>query len=130
MQAARVRTPCPLPVIIILLQAHYDFGTTTKTSTEYSAKCHVRTKFVKLKVYSQGFRLYIKNLPDKLRKPDLRRELYMLFSAYGVIIDVNAQKNVKMRGQAHVTFKDIASSTQAMRALQGFEFFGKQMVSE
>ena len=33
-----------------------------------------------------------------------------------------------MRGQAHVVYRDIQTSTQAMRALQGFEFFGKEMV--
>lgn len=37
-------------------------------------------------------------------------------------------KTEKMRGQAHIVFKDVQASTQAMRALQGFEFFGKQMV--
>lgn len=40
-----------------------------------------------------------------------------------------AMKTEKMRGQAHIVFKDVQASTQAMRALQGFEFFGKQMVS-
>lgn len=34
-----------------------------------------------------------------------------------------------MRGQAHVVFRDIQASTQAMRALQDFDFFGKEMVS-
>lgn len=34
-----------------------------------------------------------------------------------------------MRGQAHVAFRDVQASTQAMRALQGFDFFGKEMVS-
>jgi U2 small nuclear ribonucleoprotein B'' len=37
-------------------------------------------------------------------------------------------KTEKMRGQAHVVFKDVQASTQAMRALQGFDFFGKEMV--
>jgi hypothetical protein len=37
-------------------------------------------------------------------------------------------KTEKMRGQAHIVFKDVQASTQAMRALQGFEFFGKEMV--
>lgn len=32
-----------------------------------------------------------------------------------------------MRGQAHVCFRDIQTSTQAMRALQHFDFFGKDM---
>lgn len=71
--------------------------------------------------------LYVKNLPDKIRKPDLRLSLYTLFSTYGTVLDVVAMKTVKMRGQAHVVFRDIQSSTQAMRALQGFDFFGKDM---
>lgn len=32
-----------------------------------------------------------------------------------------------MRGQAHVAFQDQASATAAMRALQGFSLYGKQM---
>ncbi|PYI09039.1 RNA-binding domain-containing protein [Aspergillus sclerotiicarbonarius CBS 121057] len=71
--------------------------------------------------------LYCTNLPDKLRKHDLRLSLYMLFSTYGTVLDVVAMKTEKMRGQAHIVFKDVQASTQAMRALQGFEFFGKQM---
>ena len=73
-------------------------------------------------------RLYCTNLPDKLRKPDLRLSLYTLFSTYGPVLDVVAVKNKKMRGQAHVVFRDIQASTQAMRALQGFDFFGNEMV--
>ena len=34
-----------------------------------------------------------------------------------------------MRGQAHIVFRNVQASTQAMRALQGFNLFGKQMVS-
>ncbi|OCL11579.1 RNA-binding domain-containing protein [Glonium stellatum] len=71
--------------------------------------------------------LYCKNLPDKLQKADLRRSLYLLFATYGPILDIVALKTPKMRGQAHIVFRDIQASTQAMRALQGFEFFGKEM---
>lgn len=75
------------------------------------------------------FRLYCTNLPDKrIQKHDLRTALYYLFSTYGTVLDVVAMKTVKMRGQAHIVFKDVQASTQALRALQGFEFFGKQMV--
>ena len=73
-------------------------------------------------------RLYCTNLPDKLRKYDLRLSLYTLFSTYGTVLDVVAMKTSKMRGQAHIVFKDVQASTQAMRALQGFEFFGQEMV--
>jgi RNA recognition motif-containing protein len=70
----------------------------------------------------------VRNLPDKLPKEDLKRNLYMLFATYGVILDIIALKTAKMRGQAHVVFRDIDSATQAMRALDNFTFFGKDMV--
>jgi U2 small nuclear ribonucleoprotein B'' len=73
--------------------------------------------------------LYVRGLNDKLPKEDLKRNLYMLFATYGVVLDVVAMKTMKMRGQAHVVFRDLDASTQAMRALQGFTFFGKDMVS-
>ncbi|KAI4246570.1 MAG: hypothetical protein L6R40_001933 [Gallowayella cf. fulva] len=71
--------------------------------------------------------LYIKNLSDKLQKQDLRLSLYTLFSTYGPVLDVVALKSKNMRGQAHIVFRDVQASTQAMRALQSFEFFGKDM---
>ncbi|KAL9585799.1 MAG: hypothetical protein Q9212_001312 [Teloschistes hypoglaucus] len=71
--------------------------------------------------------LYLKNLPDKMQKPDLRLSLYTLFSTYGPVLDVVALKTKSMRGQAHIVFRDVQASTQAMRALQGFDFFGKEM---
>jgi RNA recognition motif-containing protein len=72
--------------------------------------------------------LYIQNLPEKLQKHDLKRNLYMLFSTYGPVLDITAVKTPKMRGQAHVLFRDVNVATQAMRHCQGFEFFGREMV--
>ena len=74
--------------------------------------------------------LYVTDLPDKLRKEDLRLSLYPLFSTYGPVLDVVALKTIKMRGQAFIVYRDIQASTQAMRALQGFEFFGREMVRD
>ncbi|PSK55137.1 hypothetical protein B9Z65_2526 [Elsinoe australis] len=71
--------------------------------------------------------LYCSNLPDKLQKDDLKRELYMLFTTYGPVLDIVALKTTKMRGQAHVLFRDRIASTQALRDLNNCEFFGKQM---
>lgn len=74
--------------------------------------------------------LYVTNLPSaKIKKEDLRTALYMLFSTYGAVLDVVALKTIKMRGQAHIVYKDIQTATQAMRSLDGFEFFGRPMVS-
>ncbi|KAH8602714.1 RNA recognition domain-containing protein [Bisporella sp. PMI_857] len=82
----------------------------------------------KTPTYPPNQTLYITNLPSsKFQKTDLRISLYSLFSTYGPVIDVVALKTQKMSGQAHVVFRDIQTSTQAMRALQGFEFFGKEL---
>jgi RNA recognition motif-containing protein len=73
-------------------------------------------------------RLYLKNLPEKkINKTELKRALYMLFSTYGPVLDI-VTRRMNMRGQAHVVYRDIQTATQAMRALQGFDFFGKEMV--
>ena len=75
--------------------------------------------------------LYVSNLPStKIQKEDLRRSLYILFSTYGPVLDVVALRTMKMRGQAHIVYRDVQTATQAMRALQGFEFFGKDMVGQ
>ncbi|SMQ52390.1 unnamed protein product [Zymoseptoria tritici ST99CH_1A5] len=71
--------------------------------------------------------LYIQNLPEKLQKSDLKRNLYMLFSTYGPVIDITALKTPKMRGQAHILFRDINSAQLAMRNLNNMEFFGREM---
>lgn len=36
---------------------------------------------------------------------------------------------MKMRGQAHIVFRDVQSATQAMRSLEGQAFLGRDLVS-
>ncbi|KAK9895574.1 RNA-binding domain-containing protein [Cystobasidium minutum MCA 4210] len=71
--------------------------------------------------------LYIQNLDTKISKDDLRRLLYIYFSTYGKVLDVVALKNDKMRGQAFVVFKDLSTSTAALRKENGRAFAGKAM---
>lgn len=73
--------------------------------------------------------LYVRGVPSaKIQKEDLRTALYLLFSTYGPVLDVVALKTMKMRGQAHIVYRDIQTATQAMRALDGFEFLGEKIV--
>lgn len=73
--------------------------------------------------------LYVRNIPSaKIQKEDLRTALYLLFSTYGPVLDVVALKTHSMRGQAHIVYRDIQTATQAMRALDGFNFLGFEMV--
>ncbi|KAJ2905117.1 uncharacterized protein MKZ38_006363 [Zalerion maritima] len=75
--------------------------------------------------------LYITSLPSaKIQKDDLRTALYMLFSTYGPVLDVVAMKTMKMRGQAHVVYRDVQTATQAMRALNGSQFLGNEIKIE
>jgi hypothetical protein len=52
----------------------------------------------------------------------------MVFSTYGPVLDVVALRTQKMRGQAHIVYRDVQTATQAMRSLDGSEFFGHQLV--
>ncbi|KAM6972096.1 U2 small nuclear ribonucleoprotein B'' [Aplochiton taeniatus] len=71
--------------------------------------------------------IYINNVNDKIKKDELKRSLYALFSQFGQIVDIVALKTAKMRGQAFVVFKELAASTNALRQLQGFPFYNKPM---
>ncbi|XP_063055568.1 U2 small nuclear ribonucleoprotein B'' [Engraulis encrasicolus] len=71
--------------------------------------------------------IYINNVNDKIKKEELKRALYLLFSQFGQVLDIVALKTMKMRGQAFVVFKELAAATNALRQLQGFPFYNKPM---
>ena len=72
--------------------------------------------------------LYVNNLNTKIKKPELKRLLYHLFSPYGQILSVVASKAPSaMRGQAFIVFKEMSSAVVAMRALQGYPFYEKSL---
>lgn len=59
----------------------------------------------------------------------LKQSLRSLFKSYGEVLDVVAHSNLRMRGQAFVSFanKDIAG--KAAKEVKGFPLYGKPMVS-
>ncbi|GAA5902243.1 hypothetical protein JCM6882_000483 [Rhodosporidiobolus microsporus] len=70
--------------------------------------------------------LYVSGLNfSTVKKDELRRSLYVLFSTYGKVLDVVHSREGKVRGSAWVVFRDLASSTAAMRGLDGESFYGK-----
>lgn len=71
--------------------------------------------------------IYINNINDKVKKEELKRSLYALFSQFGQIVEIVAMKTMKMRGQAFVVFKELTAATNALRQLQGFPFYNKPM---
>ncbi|KAG5064161.1 hypothetical protein JHK85_005344 [Glycine max] len=71
--------------------------------------------------------IYIKNLNEKVKKDELKRSLYCLFSQYGRILDVIALKTPKLRGQAWVCFSEVTAASNAVRQMQNFPFYDKPM---
>ena len=77
-------------------------------------------KRVKLEVQQT---LYIKNLNDKVNRSMLKHNLFLIFSTYGEILEIN----MKMKGQAHVVFESRETASLALKALQDTNVFGKHM---
>lgn len=71
--------------------------------------------------------IYINNLNEKIKVPELKCCLTELFSTYGEVVDIIAFGTLKKKGQAFIVFRDISCATNAMRALQGFMFLDKPM---
>eukprot|EP01050_Picozoa_sp_SAG11_P008944 SAG11_NODE_812_length_7059_cov_5.203017_8_plen_274_part_00 len=65
--------------------------------------------------------------PPRLAGAVLKRSLYECFSQFGPVLDVVCMKTIKMRGQAFVVFKDVTAATNALRQMQGFSFFDREM---
>lgn len=42
--------------------------------------------------------LYVTNLSDKVKKAELKVNLYFLFSQFGEVLDICTKKTAKMRG--------------------------------
>ncbi|KAE8696553.1 hypothetical protein F3Y22_tig00110656pilonHSYRG00120 [Hibiscus syriacus] len=59
---------------------------------------------------------------------ELKKLLHAVFSQFGKILDVLGLKTLKHKGQAWVIFEDVSSATNALRRMQGFPFYDKEMV--
>ncbi|XP_026460658.1 U2 small nuclear ribonucleoprotein B''-like [Papaver somniferum] len=71
--------------------------------------------------------IYVKNLNEKVKKEELKRSLYAIFSQYGRILDVVALKTEKLRGQAWVVFSEVTAASNAVRHMQGVSFYDKPL---
>jgi RNA recognition motif-containing protein len=73
--------------------------------------------------------LYLTNLNQKVKLDVLKQSLLGLFGTYGEVLSVTAHRNVRMRGQAFVAFKEQDAATKAKAEVAGFPLYGKPMVS-
>ena len=59
----------------------------------------------------------------------LKASLRGLFKSYGEVLDVVAHSNLRMRGQAFVSFADPQVAKKAMKEVRGFPLYSKPMVN-
>lgn len=93
--------------------------------------------------------LYVNNLEQKIKKSELKKQLYALFTPYGTVyvlavgfciiftytdnhnpihsIDIVAKKGDGARGQAFIVFNSTTCATAALRALVGESFYGRPL---
>lgn len=69
--------------------------------------------------------LYLNNLNEKISINKLKSKIDSIFSTYGKIIQITAHKNLKMKGQAFVTYESPAEAGNALKKLQNFIIFDK-----
>jgi len=71
--------------------------------------------------------LYIQNLNEKIKIDVLKASLRGLFKSYGEVLDVVAHSNLRMRGQAFVSFESPEVAKKAMKEVRGFPLYSKPM---
>ncbi|KAH7097862.1 RNA binding protein [Auriculariales sp. MPI-PUGE-AT-0066] len=71
--------------------------------------------------------LYIQNLNEKIKIAVMKQTLKNLFKLYGPVLDVVAHANLRMRGQAFVSFDDKETAAKAMREVKGLPLYQKPM---
>ena len=60
--------------------------------------------------------IYIQNINEKVKIPDLKNQLFQLFSNIGVDVkEVHAKRNIRMRGQAFIVCQDEDQAEQAIK---------------
>lgn len=58
----------------------------------------------------------------------MKQTLQNLFKNYGTVIDIVAHRNIRMRGQAFVSFDNKESAWRAWKEVKGFPLYAKPMV--
>merc|ERR1719460_3408273 len=69
-------------------------------------------------VGEESLTLYVNNLNDKIHPDTLAKNLREVFGAFGEIQDLIAMKSLRRRGQAWIVYKELSSSSAAVKALQ------------
>ncbi|KAE8997987.1 hypothetical protein PR003_g16126 [Phytophthora rubi] len=69
--------------------------------------------------------LYLNNLNDKIKADRMKATLYASLSQHGKVLEIVMGRARRLRGQAWVTFDDVPSASNALRAVNGSVLFDK-----
>ena len=73
-----------------------------KSNFQINFQSKILIPFLTFNMRKPSQTLYCNNLNDQIKKQELRRSLFHLFSQYGTVIDVVALKTPRMRGERRV----------------------------
>eukprot|EP00466_Bigelowiella_natans_P010771 jgi/Bigna1/88891/estExt_fgenesh1_pg.C_400016 len=71
--------------------------------------------------------VYVNNLNEKVKIVELQKALTHVFTQFGNILEVQASKALKKRGQAWVVFDSKESAEKCIKEMNGFNFYDKPM---
>merc|ERR1711953_43101 len=71
--------------------------------------------------------LYINNLNESIKPDELKRALQAVLKQFGQIVEINAMKSMKRKGQAYVSFRELDQAVAAQQSMQGFPLFKKPL---
>ncbi|KFH02474.1 RNA recognition motif-containing protein [Toxoplasma gondii VAND] len=66
--------------------------------------------------------IYINNINDKVKLPELKENLRSMFKQFGEIRQIVAMSSFWRRGQAWIVFASVESATKAIQGMQGFVY--------
>ncbi|KAH8827538.1 hypothetical protein DL96DRAFT_1669041 [Flagelloscypha sp. PMI_526] len=72
--------------------------------------------------------LYIQNLNERVKPATLKITLTNLFTNFGPVLSVVAHSNLRMRGQAFVSFSSSETAATAKKEVNNFPLYGKPMI--
>ncbi|KYK56709.1 small nuclear ribonucleoprotein [Drechmeria coniospora] len=71
--------------------------------------------------------VYVQNLEERVKITPITEALKVLFSEFGLVVDIIAKRNLRAKGQAFVVFANPDDAATAIEDAQSFELFGKPM---
>ncbi|PFH33970.1 RNA recognition motif-containing protein [Besnoitia besnoiti] len=71
--------------------------------------------------------IYINNINDKVKLPELKENLRSMFKQFGEIRQIVAMSSFWRRGQAWIVFASVESATKAIQGMQAFVYHGQPL---